>query len=166
MRHFAPLLLFPWLGACADFDTPAPSLAPRPIESVDPRLPLESAAAPQPADAALAARLSELIAQARTGDAAFQNSADSAQRLADGAGPARSESWVSAQEALSAAIADRGPTTRALGDIDSLAADSIAARGGLAPGDLTAIESAASLVGAIAQEQERRIAAIRSLLQD
>ena len=51
------------------------------------------------------------------------------ERLARAAGSPQGESWVAAQQALSAAQAARGPTTRALGDIDGLAAAALEQRG-------------------------------------
>src|SRR5690242_13435794 len=74
----------------------------------------------RPVSTALAARLAELVAMAKSGEAAFAPLAARARQLADTAGPPQSESWVVAQEAVSAAIAARAPTARAIGDIDAL----------------------------------------------
>ena len=111
------------------------------------------ASSQRPANPALAARLAELVGQARSGEGAFVVAAGEAERLAAIAGPPQSEGWVVAQEALSAAVAARAPTTRALGDIDGIAAAALANQGGLAPADLTAIDAAAAEVGAIDQRQ-------------
>jgi len=151
-------------AGCAAPPPAAPSLAPRAAEAIDPRVPLPSEPAVGPAAPALAARLAELTRLARGGDAAFREAAAAAERLAGGAGAPQSESWIAAQQALSAAQAARAPTTRALGDIDGLAASALATRGGIAGGDLIAIRAAAAEVAAIDQAQARRIEAIQARL--
>lgn len=147
-------------AACSTPQSRAPSLAPRAAEAIDPRLPVVTTVAPRPADAALAGRVADLLAQARRGDAAFRGAVLQAERLAASAGAPQSESWVVAQQALSAAVAAREPTTRALGDIDALAATAIAARGGLAPADLAAIEAAAAEAASIDRRQAEAIDAV------
>ena len=92
--------------------------------------------------------------------------ADAADRLAAAAGAAQSESWISAQEALSAAIAARKPTALAETDIDALAADALQNHGGIAPNDIKAIKNAAAEVGAIARGQTGRLDAIKRRLGD
>lgn len=166
MRKRAPITLISVaaLGACGSPGGPPPSLLPRAAEAVDPRLPVAGPVNDRPVTPALAARLAELIAQAHGGDAAFAPLAEQAEQLAAGAGEPQSESWVVAQQALSAAIAAREPTVRALGDIDALGASRLQSQGGLAPADLAAVESAGSEVGAIDQRQARRIRAIQQRL--
>lgn len=141
-----------------------PPLSPRAAELIDPRLPVRPEPAPQPPSPALAARLAELIAQARRGDAAFRAAAAEAERLAAAAGARESESWISAQQALSAAIAAREPTVRALGDIDAIGAEALARQGGMTPGDVDALQSAAAEVAAIDGAQVRRIDAMQARL--
>ncbi len=85
-------------------------------------------------DAGLAAHLAALVDQAQSGDAAFNDAAAIAERLASAAGAPQSESWIAAQQALSAAQSARGPTTRALGDIDGLGSTALATKGGLSAG--------------------------------
>jgi hypothetical protein len=118
----------------------------------------------RPTAAPLAARLLTLVNQAHGGDAAFEGAASLAERLAAGAGAPQSESWIAAQEALTAAIAARRPTATALGDIDELAALALQTQGGLAPNDLIAIDRAAAEVAAIDQRQAQRIASIQRRL--
>jgi hypothetical protein len=118
----------------------------------------------RPVTPALAGRLASLVAQARDGDAAFRPAADEAQRLADAAGASQSESWIAAQEALTAAIAARGPTSTALGEIDALGGTTLQAQGGLSPNDLAAIKDAGAEVGAIDQRQAARVKAIQGRL--
>lgn len=152
------------LSGCAQVGGPYPSLQPRSVEGIDPRVPVERPLNDRPATPAIAGRLAELIGQARAGDSAFAPLAGAAERLAAGAGAAPSESWIAAQEALSAAVAARAPTVRALGDIDAIAARRLADQGGLAPNDLAAIQAAAGVVGAIEQRQAARIAALQRRL--
>jgi hypothetical protein len=111
-------------------------------------------------DQALAGRLAALVSDARAGDGQFQSAAAQAERLAAAAGAPRSESWISAQEALSAASAARAGTTRALADVDAIGAMALQTHGTLAPADLAAIENAARQVGEIDRAQAARLAAI------
>lgn len=141
------------MTGCATPSGPAPSLAPRGAEAIDPRIPVVAATTPRPVNPALAGRLSELVAQARGGETAFAAAAGDAQRLAAAASEPQSENWVVAQEAVSAAVAARAPTTEALGDIDGIAAAALETQGGIAPADLAAIEAAAAEVGAIDRRQ-------------
>src|SRR5205085_1897727 len=114
-RTIFALLWVLGLSGCASPGGPPPSLAPRAAEAIDPRAPVVRPINDRPVDAALARRLAELVSQARSGDSAFRGQAETAQRLAAAAGPPQSESWIAAQQALSAAIDARAPTTTALG---------------------------------------------------
>ena len=113
------LLAFPLLAGCAqqgDF----PSLLPRPVE----RLSTDEPVRPAPivaADPALDARISELLAIARKGEADFEAALPATRARAAEAGAAESESWVVAQQALSRLEAARAETVIALGDLDRLA---------------------------------------------
>jgi hypothetical protein len=118
----------------------------------------------RPVSGTLASRLASLVGQAHAGDAAFEPAAAEAERLAAAAGAPQSESWIAAQQALSAAIAARNPTAVALADIDALGATMLQTQGGLAPNDLKAIENAAAEVSGIAVGQSRRIEAIQRRL--
>ena len=162
-RAFTVVLGATLLGACAP-GGPPPSLQPRTAEAIDPRLPVERPINDRPVNAALAARLADLVAQARSGDAAFQPLAAKAEQLAGGADGRESESWVVAQQALTAAIAAREPTARALGDIDDLGATRLQTQGGLAPADFAAIKNAGNEVGAIDERQARTIKSIQQRL--
>jgi hypothetical protein len=166
MRN-ATLLLIPalaLLSACAPTGGPLPSLQPRAAEAIDPRVPVVRPINDRPASPALKVQLAELVGRARNGNATFEPIVSRAENLAAAAGGSRSESWVAAQEALSAAVAARQPTARALGDIDALAANALQTRGGIAPNDLAAIQSAATEVAALDQRQADRIAAIQRRL--
>jgi hypothetical protein len=161
---FLAVLCLGTLSACSSPGGPYPSLQPRAAEAIDPRIPVERPLNDRPATPALTARLAELVAQARAGDAAFGPAVDKAEQLAAGAGAAQSEAWVAAQVALSAATAARAPTESALGDIDALGADLLQAHGGIAPNDLAAIKSAGSEVAAIDQRQAERVKAVQDRL--
>jgi hypothetical protein len=152
------------LSACSAPGGPYPSLQPRAAERIDPRVPVERPLNNRPASAALVARLAALVGAARSGDAAFASAAANAERLAAAAGAPQSESWIAAQEALSAAIAARKPTATAQADIDALAARALQTQGGIAPNDLKAIQNAAGEVAAIARGQTDRIDAIKKRL--
>ena len=153
------------LPGCTTPQGPVPSLAPRTAETIDPRVPVGGSGTQRPVDGTLAARLAELVGLARQGDSAFATAAGEAQRLASAAGAPQSESWVVAQQAVSAAVAARGPTARALGDIDALAASALVRRGAIAAADLAAIEAAAAEVGAIDRRQSQRIDALQARLR-
>lgn len=152
------------VSACSTPGGPYPSLQPRAAEAIDPRVPVSRPINDRPASGALAARLAALIDQARSGDAAFNSAAAAAERLASGAATVRSESWIAAQEALSAAIAARRPVAAALSDIDELGATRLQAQGGLTPNDLAAINRAAAEVGSLDRRQAERIAALQRRL--
>ena len=147
--RLAALIPIALLSGCSASGVYAPSLARRAAEAIDPRVPIPATPPSGPADATLVRRLNALVAEARAGDAAFRAAADEAERLAAGAGDPQSESWVVAQQALSGAIAARAPVTKALGDIDAIAAGELARRGGMAPADQTAVASAGAQVGEI-----------------
>jgi hypothetical protein len=162
MRNLC-LIVIAVTAGCAPGHAP-PSLLPRPGEAIDPRVPVERPVNNRPVDAPLASRLAALVSQARDGDAAFQPAVARAEQLASAAGASHSESWTVAQEALSAAIAARAPTARALADIDALGADKLQAQQGLAPADLEAIKRAGEEVGAIDLHQAAAVKAIQQRL--
>ena len=158
------LLASLFLGACAPAGGPFPSLQPRANETLDPRIAVVRPMNDRPVAPALAGRLAELLSQARSGDAAFGPLAEQAERLAAAAGPPQSDSWVTAQQALSAALEARGPTVRALGDIDAIGATMLQTQQGLAPADLAAIQNAGAEAAAIDQRQSDRVATIQRRL--
>src|SRR4029453_11074095 len=149
-RAAFPALL---LAACIVPQTGEPSLAPRAAEAIDPRVPIPSEVVAGPTDPALAATIADLRDQARAGDAAFLEAEVDAVRLTAVAGPAQSEGWVAAQQAVSAMISARAPLTKAMADLDALAAARLAATGGILPGDLAAIQQAQIELSAKAAQQ-------------
>jgi hypothetical protein len=162
--RFAVCLSVLALSACVAPGGPYPSLQPRAAEALDPRVPVVKPVNQRPVSASLAARLAALVEQAHSGDAAFDGAMTSAERLAATAGAAQSETWIAAQEALTAAIAARRPTATALGDIDEIAATSLQTNRGIAPNDLAAIQSAAAEVAALDRRQAERVDAIQRRL--
>ena len=152
------------LTACAAPGGPYPSLQPRAAEAIDPRTPVVRPMNDRPVTAGLMARLSALVDQARNRTSAFDSAASAAERLAAGAGAPQSESWIAAQEALTAAIAARQATAQALGDIDEIAATSLQNQRGIAPNDLAAIQGAAGEVAVLDSRQAARIDAIQNRL--
>lgn len=152
------------LNACSAAGGPYPSLRPRAAEAIDPRIEPAHPINNRPATPALAAQLETLVEQARAGETAFGPAATEAERLAAGAGASKSESWIAAEEALSAAIAARKPTAMAQADIDALGASALQTQGGIAPNDLKAINAASGEVSEIARGQTDRIDAIQKRL--
>ena len=151
-------------SACVGPTGDIPSLQTRAAEGIDPRLPVERPLNDRPADPALMAQLSALVAEARAGEPRFEAAIDFARRAANSAGAPQSEGWIVAQEALSAAVEARGAAAVALASIDSIGAALLARQGGLAPSDKQAIEDAAEIAGAIARRQAEAISAIQAEL--
>lgn len=152
------------LSACSAPGGPYPSLQPRAAEAIDPRLQPVRPINDRPVTPALASQLASLVDQARSGETAFETAMADAERLAGSAGSPESEGWISAQEALSAAIAARRPTALAEADIDALGANALQTHGGIAPTDLKAINGAAAEVATIARGQTDRIDAVKKRL--
>jgi hypothetical protein len=152
------------LSACSRAGGPYPSLQPRAAEAIDPRIQPVRPVNDRPVSPELVARLAALVDEARAGDTAFGPAAAEAERLAAIAGASQSESWIAAQEALSAAIAARKPTALAQADIDALGATALQTQGGIAPNDFKAISTAAAEVLEIARGQTDRIYAIQKRL--
>ena len=163
MRGYV-LLLALTVAGCASPSARVPSLAPRVAEAIDPRAPVPEPQLSTVVDARLAAQLSTLIAQAEAGDAQFRAATASAREAAAAAGSRGSESWVAAQQALSALVAARAPVTRALGDLDALGAVRIQRLGGIAAADMRAIQSAAGRVAEIDRRQATLIKQLQAQL--
>ena len=153
-----PLAMLLLLAGCSHGMLNPPSLAPRAAEAIDPRLPVERALVRRPASAGLRDRLASLLAQARAGEAAYRAALGAAERAAAAAGPARSESWVSAQQTLSALEVARAATPKALGDIDALAGEAVATKGAIGVSDLAAVQAAGEAAGALDKAQRATIA--------
>jgi hypothetical protein len=165
MRSVLPTLLLALLASCSVPSAgPEPSLAPRPAEAIDPRVPIPGDMPMGPTDPALAARLNELVSQVRAGMPAFDSRLAEASRLAAAAGPEASEGWVAAQASLSLLVEQYGVTTRAAADIDALAAQRLEAQKWIAPADQSAIAAAQAEVASISARQADAIDRLKSQL--
>ena len=164
MRPFVLLVLMA-LGGCAGPEMEPPSLAPRAAEAIDPRVPVAEAIVSTDVSAGLRGQLERLVAQARAGDAAFREAAGNAERLAAAAGAPQSESWIVAQQALSAAVAARAPVTIALGAVDELGATEIQRTGGLSAGDMAAIRAASAQIAEIDARQAAVVERVQARLR-
>ena len=153
------------LAACAGNDLASRPLAARAAEAIDPRVPVPEAPVAGEPSAELLNQLNALIAQALAGDTAFRPAADAAERLASSAGPPQSESWIVAQQALSAAVAARAPVTRALAEIDSLGASRIQRAGGMSAADLAALQAASARVAEIDASESALIDRVQARLR-
>ena len=152
------------IGACSAPAIEAPSLAPRAAEAIDPRVPIAEAATVGPAAPALLARISELLAVVRSGDLAFQATAVEVERLAADAGAVESESWIEAQQALSALIAARAPVATAIADLDGLATTRLVNSGGIPPGDLAALQAATQEAWTVGEREAATIGRLQARL--
>lgn len=151
------------LAAC---ETPSsqgePSLARRPAESIDPRLPVDVAVDSRPVDPALAAKLEALLTEARNAAAAFAAAEPAARAMAASAGRPESESWIAAQNALAELERVRAPFTRAYGDVDALRAQSARSGDRASAADVAALEAASAELNGLAERQAEALDSIRS----
>ncbi|MEQ7874885.1 hypothetical protein ABDK56_12880 [Sphingomonas sp. ASV193] len=163
MQRAAPILALFALAGCAGDPTAIERLRPRAAERIDPRVAVP-VPPPAPRTAGLAARLDALVAAARAGAAPFDAALPAARAAANAAGPAQSESWIAAQEQVSALDPLRAPVAKALADLDAMAGGTIEAKGWVGQRDLGAIQAAAAEVAAIDSRQQAAIAELRARL--
>ncbi len=145
------------LSGCAktgDF----PSLMPRPAETAAaaPNPETSSQAAPAQ-DPALAARLSQLLADAEGGKRAFEQELAVVRHTIARAGAAESESWIEAHLALSRLEASRTPTVNAAAEVDALALERSRTGAEISAADVAAIAAAAERIDALALAQRDEI---------
>jgi hypothetical protein len=154
------LLILPVLlvSGCTAVD--APSLSPRPAEKlpVDPPAPYAEAA--EPVDPALAGRLAPIVAQAEEGHRGFTAARQAAEKAAAAAGKSGSESWIVAQQALSALDATRGPVQQAESALDAIRVDPAYA----GPGNRAAIDAAGTRIQALVDEESSVMAGLATKL--
>ena len=147
------------LAACAPAG-PFPSLAMRPEERLvsvgEPRRPTVEA----PEDPALRQRAASLLAEGRSGQRQFDADLPAAERATRSPGRMGSDSWVSAQQALSRLEASRSQTTTALAALDQLTTE----RADLPtnPADQAFLVEAMAELERIAGAQQSRIDGLRS----
>ena len=148
-------------AACAPSDG-FPSLAERPAErDVSIAAPVRPAVE-VPSDPAVHVRIAQLERQASEGDRGFEAALGAVAASIGVAGPAGSDSWVEAQQALSRLEAVRGPTTTALAELDALAIGR--AEVPTNSEDFAAIHAAIGRVEGIAESQQQRLDQLRAQL--
>ena len=126
-------------------------------------MPVEQASEPEgPADPAILAALAKQIDAAQAGDKAFAERSKAAESaVAKAAGKTQgSEEWVQAQEAITALESARAAVRDAAAASDALRDDPASA----APGNRTAIDTAAKQVSAIENAQSAAVAALAGKL--
>ena len=146
------------LAAGCVSEGPFPSLAQRPDERQSIDEPVREA--PHVADdRALRVRINALLAEARSGDAAFERDYDAAARAATRAGAEGSDSWMAAQQALSRVESAGGRASDAAAELHQLAV----ARAGqpISPTDQAALEAALDQADGIVAQQQARLNRIR-----
>lgn len=166
MNRFAlPVIVAILATACARPNIgPEPSLAPRAAEAIDPRVAIPSEVPVGEVDPALASRLAALVGEVHAASPRFNMLRDEADRLAAAAGPATSESWIAAQQAVSRAVEQHGVATRVAADIDEIAATRLIGQRWIAPADREAIAAASAEVTAISDAQSNGIQQVRERL--
>ena len=147
-------LLAACLAGCVS-QGPFPSLALRPAEQEDWTEEPAHAAQVVADDAALRTRIAALIAEAREGGRAFDADLPAAERATAHVGPAESDSWVEAQQAISRLQASRGRTDEAAAELHQLRL----ARAGqpTSATDLAALDAAIEEVGALVERQQGQL---------
>jgi hypothetical protein len=165
MRCLVALLALSLIPACsAPHAGSQPSLAPRPTEAIDPRVPIASDGPSGAANAELAGQLAAQVDAARSGVPAFNARQEAAERLAAGAGPMASESWVAAEGALSLLVEQYGVTTRAAANIDELGSSRLQNQRWISLADQQALAAAAAEVAAISNSQAGAIDRLKNQL--
>lgn len=175
-RTLLPLAASVLLCACAG-QGPFPSLAPRAVErelsgqaappcvgSAAPAA-AHAPAAPLPSDVQLASRVTALVADARSGQSAFEAVLPRANASAARAGAAGSDSWIAAQQDISRLEAARVRTQDALAELESL---SIARSGDQATNeaDRASVLAAAEEVRVLAAGQQAEIERLSAPLSE
>lgn len=150
----APLLL----SACADGQSIGPSLAKRPIENRDMSEPVRAVAAPAPAGAQTASQIAALVERAQAGQRAFAALLPRAEGAASAAGSEGSESWIAAQQLLSALETERAPSTQALSELDALVTATL---NGDDQAGVAEIQAADAEIAALVEAQQRDLERLR-----
>ncbi|KQX26266.1 MULTISPECIES: hypothetical protein [unclassified Sphingomonas] len=157
----AALLLCAGLSGCADTRSGYPSLAPRPIE----REVLQADAVPPvpataPAPAAPSADIAQIVAGARTADAAFRAALEKARPAIEAgrSAPEGSEAWVAGQQAYSNADVARMPVADALAELDRRREAAVTA------GDAAGGAAVAEALGELQQLHEAERALLAALM--
>ena len=145
------------LAGCTT-EGPFPSLALRPDERLTIDEPVREA--PQIADdSALRVRINALLAEARVGNAEFERDYGAAAQAASRAGAQGSDSWMSAQQAISRVEAARGRSSSAAAELHQLAVTR--ADQPTSPADQAALEAAIDQADGVVAAQQARLNRIR-----
>ncbi len=132
------------LAACTTTPSVAPSLARRPAEAIDPRVPVNAEVLDDPVDPALEAQVAAMLASARSSAADFDTGAPRVRALAAAAGPVQSESWITAQAGLSELDRLRAPAAAAAADLDQVRATRARSGQPILAADLALLEQGAA----------------------
>lgn len=153
------------LTACLDRGE-YPSLRPRAYESAD-RGPVPPPPDAPPAKPEIVARAAALLSDARDGQRAFVAELGRVRPVVARAGAAASETWISAQEAVSGLDASRVATVTALAELDALTTSGVDASGlRYGDNDFATLRAAAGTVQELARAQGREIAALAGSLAE
>lgn len=115
-------------------------------------------------DAALRGRATALLAQGREGSAQFERDLPAAERALRSPGAVGSDSWISAQQALSRLEAARNATATALAALDRLATER--AEQATNSGDYALILEAKAELERLASAQQGQVDRLRARLRD
>jgi len=150
----APLLL----AACAG-GTVGPSLAKRPIESRSFEEPVREAAPLPPAGPDLRSQIDGFVNRARAGQRAFADLLPRVRRAAASAGIQGSESWISAQQLISALEGTRDASVGALTRLDAMLAERVLARN---EAGLAELQAAQREIADIVAAQQQNLDQVRA----
>jgi len=150
--------------ACASAGD-GPSLQPRPGEAIDPRLPVEDRSASLPASSDFVRETAAVRQRAEAAAGRADAAIEAAAKAVASAGATGSESWIAAQQLVSAAVAERAPFTAALGDLDALLAARVRGGGRLVSQDLLAHQQAGEALTDIDRRQRARLDSFERQLQ-
>lgn len=153
-----PLLLLP---ACTA-STGGPSLARRPVESGDMSEPVRPIATPAPASASLSKQVGDLVARAKQGEQEFAALLPRARSAAAASGKEGSETWLTAQQLLSALEGARAKSTAALSELDALATSALNSD---AETGTTELAAANAEVAAIVNKQQAALDEVRTRIR-
>lgn len=157
------MLAFVPLAACSSGGT-EPSLATRPAEAIDLRVPVNRPVEVGAIDPDLAALLAASVTKAQGSQAEFDARAAAVQKLVPGPGSTGSESWIAAQTALSRLIEQQGVATNAAADVDSYAGQRLNRQRWLNPASQQAIADASARIATVTGAQAAVVANLTAQL--
>lgn len=163
-KQLLPFLMSLLAAACASAGG-GPSLQPRAAEAIDPRLPVEDRSASLPASTELLRQIAAVRQRAEAAAGRSNAAIEAAVGAVANAGSTGSESWITAQQLVSAAVAARAPFTAALGDLDALLADRVRKGSRLVSQDLLAHQQASEALADIDRRQRARLDSFERELQ-